>query len=247
MTTRLSKSRLMAALQCERRLWLDVHRPELAQVSVATRAAFSTGHEVGAIARSLYAETHGPGHLLEYDGGLGEALQATRRLLADPGDPAPIFEATFQHRGILVRLDVLLREPAGVRLIEVKSSTAQKPEHLTDCAIQAWVARGAGLEFAHMSLAHIDNAFVYRGDGNYRGLLVEQDITRQVLELQADVPRWLEVAQAAAESREQPVVPPGYQAVRVATTSAKASSAARAGPSGSTLSRALASVARLTT
>ena len=32
MTTCLSKSRLMAALQCERRLWLEVHRPELLPV-----------------------------------------------------------------------------------------------------------------------------------------------------------------------------------------------------------------------
>ena len=135
--------------------------------------------------RLLYSASHGAGHLLEYDGGLGAALGLTKRLLADPADTRPIYEATFQHQGILVRLDVLLREPAGVHLIEVKSSTSLKPEHITDCAIQAWVARGAGLDFQRMSLAHIDNRFVYAGDGDYRGLLEEHDITSDVLALQA--------------------------------------------------------------
>ena len=84
---------------------------------------------------------------------------------------------------------------------------------LTDCAIQAWVARGAGLDFARVSISHIDNTFVYPGNGDYHGLLVEQDITREVLDLQAEVPRWLDTAQAAAESGEQPVVRPGKRCV----------------------------------
>ena len=43
MAVRLSKSKLMAAFQCDRRLWLELHHPELAEVSAATRAAFATG------------------------------------------------------------------------------------------------------------------------------------------------------------------------------------------------------------
>jgi hypothetical protein len=203
----------MAALQCERRLWLEIHRPGLAQVSAATRAAFATGHEVGDVARTLYSATHGEGHLLEYDGGLGAALGRTERLLADPADTRPIYEATFQHEGILVRLDVLLRDPVGAHLIEVKSATSLKPEHLTDCAIQAWVARGAGLDFQRMSLAHIDNRFVYAGDGDYRGLLKEQDITSEVLARQAMVPQWLAAAQAAASGEREPDIAPGKRCV----------------------------------
>jgi len=213
MAARLSKSKLMAALQCERRLWLEIHRPGLAQVPAATRAAFSQGHAVGDVAQTLYSATHGEGHLLEYDGGLSAALSLTKRLLADAADTRPLYEATFQHQGILVRLDVLLRDPAGVHLIEVKSSTSLKPEHVTDCAIQAWVARGAGLDFQRISLAHIDNRFVYRGDGDYRGLLVEHDITSAVLARQAMVPGWLAAAQTAAAGEQEPDVAPGKRCV----------------------------------
>ena len=213
MTARLSKSRVMAALQCERRLWLEVHQPGLARVSASTQAAFSQGHAVGELAQELYSAVHGAGHLLEYDGGLGAAVTRTAQLLADPADTRPIYEATFQHQGILVRLDVLLRYPAGAQAIEVKSSTSLKPEHLTDCAIQAWVARGAGLEFRRMALAHIDNQFVYQGNGDYRGLLVEQDVTREVMALQARVPEWLAAAQAAAAGAREPTVAPGKRCV----------------------------------
>ncbi len=54
MTARLSKSGVMAALQCERRLWLEVHQPGLARVSASTQAAFSQGHAVGELAQELY-------------------------------------------------------------------------------------------------------------------------------------------------------------------------------------------------
>ena len=48
------------------------------------------------------------------------------------------------------------------RIVEVKASTKVKPEHIQDCAIQAWVHLGAGHPLDSISLAHIDNQFVYR-------------------------------------------------------------------------------------
>jgi len=213
MAVRLSKSKLMAAFQCERRLWLELHHPELAELSAATRAAFATGHEVGDVARALYSARYGEGPTIAYEGGLGQAVSATKRLLADAADQRPIYEATVRYQGILVRLDVLLRGPSGIRLIEVKSSTSLKPEHVTDAAIQAWVARGAGLDVRRVSLAHVDSRFVYPGDGDYQGLLVEHDISSEVLALQAEVPGWLTAAQAVASCRKEPDVQPGKRCV----------------------------------
>ncbi|MEJ2275577.1 MAG: hypothetical protein P8Y01_13570, partial [Woeseiaceae bacterium] len=50
----LSKSRLISAWQCPKRLYLEKFRPELAEISDATLALFATGHEVGAVAKRLY-------------------------------------------------------------------------------------------------------------------------------------------------------------------------------------------------
>ncbi len=47
----LSKSRITLFEQCPRRLWLSVHRPELAEESAGVRAAFADGHRVGDLPR----------------------------------------------------------------------------------------------------------------------------------------------------------------------------------------------------
>jgi hypothetical protein len=60
-------------------------------------------------------------------------------LLGDQSQRA-LFEATFSADGVLVRLDVLLPDGQGHRIVEVKSSTSVKDVHLPDCAIQTWVS-----------------------------------------------------------------------------------------------------------
>lgn len=49
----LSKSRLLSSLQCQKRLWLEIHRPQAAETSDATEALFTLGHNVGEVARRL--------------------------------------------------------------------------------------------------------------------------------------------------------------------------------------------------
>jgi hypothetical protein len=193
--TGLSKSRLASHLQCPRRLWLEIHRPDLAPpVSPAQQAVFASGHDVGDLARRLY-DPLGAGRLIDGADGMAAALQATAAAIA--ADPeAPLFEATFERDGLLVRADVIARDPAtgSPRLVEVKSSTGVKPEHVTDCAIQAWVLAASTMAPGTVALAHINNQFVYPGAGDYRGLLVEADLTPQLAEPMARVPGWLESA-----------------------------------------------------
>lgn len=188
---RLSKSRIMNALQCTRRVRLEHQHPELAEVSDAAQAVFATGHAVGELAVALYGGEGG--HFIDYGEDLGDALRETRqRMGATPR--RPIFEATLEHQGVLVREDVLLPAGEGWRVIEIKATTSLKPQHLQDCAIQAWVHRGAGHRLEGIALGHLDREFVYAGDGDYRGLITEVDLSREVEELQPSVPTW--VAQA---------------------------------------------------
>ncbi len=203
---RLSKSRIMSSLQCLRRVHLEVNRKDLAHYSPATEAAFALGHEVGDIAIELYGGDQGA--FIEYNGGNFSAALAKTEQLMTSMFRAPVFEATLQHEGVLVREDVLLPDDESWRIVEVKASTKVKPEHVHDCAVQAWVHLGAGYPLNRISLAHINNRFVYAGDGNYGGLLIEQDLTDPVLELLPAVPLWVEHAQQAV-SGPMPDVPVG--------------------------------------
>ena len=200
----LSKSKLLAHRQCPKRLWLEIHRPELAEISAATQLAFDFGHEVGAVARKLYDPAH-EGVLIDAQrDGFAAAFAQSRKLLASS---QPIFEAGFVAEGALAFADVLLPATQNGkrvwRMIEVKSSTAVKDYHRDDVAIQAFVARAAGVPLASIALAHVDSSWQYRGDGDYRGLLVEHLLTREAFARGEEVHSWIEAAQrTAAESSE---------------------------------------------
>ncbi len=183
---RLSKSRIAAGLQCGRRLWLTVHRPELEAYSPSAQRRIATGHGVGGLARGLY-----PGGVLVGDGApLSQALRDTEQALARPGD-VTLYEATFRHRGVLIRADVLERRGGRCRLVEVKSATRLREHHLQDVAIQGWVTEGAGVPLDGLSVAVVDTGFVYRGGGDYRGLLREIPVADQARPIMAHIPGWV--------------------------------------------------------
>lgn len=50
----LSKSRIMAGIQCSKRLYLETYHRELAEESADKEALFKVGHQVGALARTLW-------------------------------------------------------------------------------------------------------------------------------------------------------------------------------------------------
>ena len=201
----LSKSRLISAWQCPKRLHLEKHHPELGEISPQTRSQWETGHRVGEIARQVYGA---PGSVeIQFDKRTGLLIRQTRELI-DSGADFPIFEATFRHEGVLVRVDVLIPDAGGWRMVEVKASTSIKEYHVLDCAIQDWVLRNAGIDVTTVSLAHINNRFVYGGDGDYDGLLIEHDLTDEVRMLEPSV---LELVARAREAVTglQPHVPVG--------------------------------------
>jgi hypothetical protein len=202
---RLSKSRLMNYLQCPKRLHLQTFRPKLAHNSAQTLQAFSVGHSVGEIARRLVAN----GLLIEHDDNLTGALAATQAALQT--EPTrPLFEATFQHDGVLIRADVLTPSQRRHRLTEVKASADVKPHYVHDCAIQTWVAEGSGLLLDQIELAHVERNFVYPGEGDYRGLLIHEDISDPVRSLIDEVPDWVEGARRVLAGPE-PTTAPGSQ------------------------------------
>jgi predicted RecB family nuclease len=178
----LSKSRLISAWQCPKRLHLEKHHPELGEVSSQTESLFATGHEVGAIAQAYY----GTPDSVEIAFDFKTMVAETRRLIDGDAD-FPIFEATFRHENVLIRADVLIPEEGGWHVVEVKASTSVKEYHKLDCAIQLWVMRESGLPVTSISLAHINNQFVYPGNGDYDGLLVEHDLTEEAEALKQDV------------------------------------------------------------
>lgn len=204
----LSKSKLLAYRQCPKRLWLEVHRPNLREDSAVTKASFAVGHQVGNIARRLY-DPKGKGELVDPQaGGFNAAFARTQELLQTT---QPIFEAGFRDEGALALADVMLPVRRGGklawRMVEVKSSTSVKGYHLDDAAIQSFVARSSGVPLTKITLAHIDSDWIYPGNGDYSGLLLENDLTAEVFDRGDEVRSWVaEALKTVAKKREPRIV-----------------------------------------
>ena len=140
--TVLSKSKVLAYLQCPRRLWLEVHQPGLRTDSSATTASFATGHQVGAVSRTVY-DPDSQGVFLDIKTlGLKGLIAATQTALTER---KIIFEAGFQANGSLSLADILIPVEDAVgpawRMVEVKSSTSVKEYHVKDLAVQTAIAK----------------------------------------------------------------------------------------------------------
>jgi len=206
----LSKSKLLAFRQCPKRLWLEIRRPDLREDSLEAEARFEVGHQVGDIARKLY-DPKGNGQLIDAQTeGFEAAFDRTKKLLKSR---QPIFEAGFAAGGALAFADIMLPIQRGGtrawRMVEVKSSTSVKDYHRDDVAIQARVAMQAGVSLAAITLSHVDSSWTYLGDGDYRGLLVEEDLTEEAFGRGAAVDEWISEAQAVARKRTEPDIRTG--------------------------------------
>ena len=154
---RLSKSRFVAGSQCHLRLWNDIHRRDLAApVDDVAQFIFDTGHEVGEFACKRYPGGRAvTADYLHFD----DAIAETKQLM--DGDAPALFEAAFEHGGVVARADVLERLPGGGwRMIEVKSTTRVKDLFILDAAIQLWILRGAGIDVRDACILTLDTRFV---------------------------------------------------------------------------------------
>ena len=197
----LSKSRFVAGWQCHKQLWLRVHEqdaPEL-RVDVVLRDRFDQGTEVGILARQLFPG----GVLIDLPHNDPARVAMTHRAL-EAGAPA-VFEATFVQDRVYVAIDVLERTGDGFTLIEVKSSSQLKDEHIPDVAVQVYVARQAGVPVRRAEVMHLNTDFRHGAEGD---LFVRTDVTDAVEALQPAIPEMI-AEQLAALAVAQPAIAVG--------------------------------------
>ncbi len=211
-TPRLSKSKFLAGLQCLKRVYLEVHHPQLASPpDASTQAMLDMGIEIGELARSLFP---GGVYIGESHRQREAALAHTASVIIDLAVPA-IFEGAFEHNAVLVRVDILERidgqpvERAAWRLIEVKSSSRVKDVHLDDLAIQRYVLQGAGIHVTTMCLMHINTQYLYQGGNiDLQALFTLEDVSLAVTERGLLVPERLAAMKSAVMQSEAPSVEP---------------------------------------
>jgi predicted RecB family nuclease len=203
----LSKSKFMAGWQCLKRLYLEVHQPELVgEPDEQTVAVFEQGHEVGRWARKGF-----PGGVLIEAGPeeMAKAMKQTQQAMEDKRCPA-IFEATFAHDDVLARADILERLPRNKwRLIEVKSSTSVKDYHPYDVAIQRLILESLGIKLVPCVM-HLNREYVYDGKQyDLEKLFIIEDLTDETAALEQEVKDLLREEWRVLAKAKPPDIAPG--------------------------------------
>jgi hypothetical protein len=170
----LTKSAILAGLQCDKRLYLSVNHPELAQTRHSPLA--QSGIEVGELARTAFSD----GVLVERFRPDAEPFAQARALLEESQVNA-IFEAGFRYKHTEVFVDILERDGDGWNLIEVKSSNSIKDSYIDDVTVQYLILAGAGVATNRVELMILNKDFVYHTDQGYDGLFIREDVTDRVL------------------------------------------------------------------
>jgi hypothetical protein len=214
----LSKSRFMAGIQCEKRLYLECYHRGLADpVDANQQAVFDSGTDVGVLARQLCPG----GILIDVDFmHFPKALSLTKEALASKIQ-VPLFEAAFEFDDVRTRVDIL-KPLAGdaFSLIEVKSSSSLKEEYVLDAAIQYYILMGAGINVTQVCLAHLNKEYVYPG-GEYdlTQLFTFDDITKEAQVLQPEIKNLLQAMRLCLAESDIPPIKAGKQCTKPYTCS----------------------------
>jgi hypothetical protein len=196
----ISKSKFLSGTQCAKLLWVAYNaKDRIPEPDAAQQAIFDQGHEVGALARTLY-----PGGI-EVGAGVTDFEPVLRASLDAVKARKPLFEAGFVYNGGFARVDIL--NPVGRNewdIVEVKSSTEVKDVNLIDLAFQAFVYNGAGLRIRRCCLMHVERDYVRRGPVDPKKFFKLADVTKDVSTLSQEIEPQLEDMLRVIGRRQEP-------------------------------------------
>ena len=180
---RISKSRFLQYMQCPKRYWLSIHKPELADERDMT--VFTNGIRVGETARDLFPG----GVLLEYrkDGRLDfeRMLEETAEHIKK-GTPV-LYEAAFATEDLIAICDILVRRDEGYEIYEVKSSGSLKDVYLPDAAFQYLVLSECNIKVSRVFVTHINTGYIRQGALELEELFLHNDVTDVIKEIKAEI------------------------------------------------------------
>lgn len=179
MIYRITKSKFILGLQCEKALYLDVYKPQLAYFPPETLARFRKGRDFEAKIKALFPNA------IDVSQHCGRNIQKypelTAQILEQPGE-VNLYEAGFVHNEVLVLADVVHKDSDGnISIYEIKNSLSVKEVFRRDVSIQHYV-------ISHC--AEITSFSIIYNDGNdnplYEELLSEAQESEPLIAKQVE-------------------------------------------------------------
>ncbi len=196
----LSKSLYTRGLQCTKSLWLKKYNKNvLTAPDASVETVFETGNKVSELACKLFPN----GVEVEFNHNNYDGMISTTQKLIKDG-VKNIYEASFNYDNIFVAVDILhINNDGSIEIYEVKSSTEVKETYTHDTSIQYYVLNGLGYTVSKVSIVHINNKYIREDKLEIDKLFTIADITDTALELQNNIPTYLEKFKHCLTNKEQ--------------------------------------------
>ena len=199
----LSKSTFIRGLQCEKSLYLYKKHYNLKDpTSPFLQAIFDQGNSIGILAQSLFSggvDASPENHFKVYD-----SVEKTKSFL-NQGEKI-IYEATFIHNGVIVSLDILVKDTQGWKAYEVKSSTYVSETNIKDAAIQYYSIVNSGIDLKDISIVYINNQYAMSGKLNTEELFSIESVKDRVLRYLPTIPNEVSRLKGVIEKTSEPDV-----------------------------------------
>lgn len=180
----ISKSEFLLFLKHPAWLWLKKYdKNKLPLPDEDLQALFDEGTLFESYAEKLFPNAVKLGYKKEgneFSGTKYYALPELTRKEIEKGTKI-ILQGRIEIDNITAIFDVL--ENVGkntFNLLEIKSSTSVKPEHIVDLAFQTIVLESAGFKVKNLAVLHVNNKYVRKGDIDPKGITTRTDITEEV-------------------------------------------------------------------
>ncbi|HSW97954.1 MAG TPA: DUF2779 domain-containing protein, partial [Candidatus Saccharimonadales bacterium] len=206
----LSKSEYMMFLKHPALLWLKKHdKAKLPVIDDNTQSVFDAGHLFETYAEQLFPDAVKLGFNNYY-----EYLSLPERTQNAIKDGAKtIFQGRFEHSQLTFICDVIqFLDDKTVDLYEIKSSTKVKIEHELDLAFQMIVLELCGYRVRNISVVHVNNEYVRKGDIAPNEFATIVDITENVKARREFTENNIKEALKVANSTTMPDISPSHAA-----------------------------------
>ena len=181
----LSKSKYCKAVQCNKILWLDKYKPEVA-VQTARDSVLENGTKVGELARKLFGDYIN----IDFNNDLNVMVKETNKLLNNK--PNIITEASFNYNNNFCSVDILKNDIDGAEIYEVKSSTEIHDIYLDDASYQYYVLNNLGINVKSVNIVYLNSEYVRNGDLELNKLFKIDDITYIAIQKQNEIKNKIE-------------------------------------------------------
>lgn len=182
----LSKSKYCKSVQCNKILWMDKYKPEVA-IPTARDSVLKNGTEVGELAKKIFGNYIN----IEFNKDLNIMIEETRKLLKNK--PNIITEASFNYDNNFCSVDILKNNLEGVEIYEVKSSTEVHDIYLDDASYQYFVLSNFGLNVKKVCIVYINNQYIRGKKLEIEKLFNIEDITEIAKSKQDEIRKNIEI------------------------------------------------------